>query len=104
MTTDVDHDLIIVGAGISGLIAANRVAKLGRKPIVLEKGQDELYLCNSRFTGGFFHIGFEDMHQPPDVLRAIIKRVMRGQERDDLADAMAGDAARAIRWLRDNGA
>ena len=98
------YDVIIVGAGLAGLVAGNRAAELGLKPLVLEKGRDELYLCNSRFTGGFFHLCFEDMHRPPDVLKDVLRRRMRGVARDDLIDAVANDASRAVEWLRQNGA
>ena len=53
-----EYDLVVVGAGIAGLTAANRAAELGLKVVVLEKGQDESYPCNSRIaTGaaGFWH-------------------------------------------------
>ena len=34
---DDETDVIIVGGGFSGLVAANRMAQLGLKPLVLEK-------------------------------------------------------------------
>ena len=49
---DEETDVIIVGGGFSGLVAANRMAQLGLKPLVLEKGTDEFYFCNGRLTGG----------------------------------------------------
>ena len=98
------YDLIIVGAGLAGLVAGNRAAELGLKPLVLEKGRDELYLCNSRFTGGFFHLCFESLHRPPNVLKDVLRRRMRGVARDELIDAVANDASRAVEWLRENGA
>jgi fumarate reductase flavoprotein subunit len=105
MTSTQDrYDLIIVGAGLAGLVAANRAAELGLKPLVLEKGHDALYLCNSRFTGGFFHLCFEDLHRPPEVLKDVIRRRMRGVAREELIEAVANDANRAVEWLRQNGA
>ena len=98
------YDLIIVGAGLAGLIAGNRAAELGLKPLVLEKSADEFYLCNSRYTGGFFHLCFESLHRPPDVLKDVLRRRMRGVSRDDLIDAVADDAGRAVDWLQHNGA
>ena len=38
------YDLIIVGAGLAGLVAGNRAAELGLKPLVLENSADEFYL------------------------------------------------------------
>ena len=51
-------DVIVIGGGLAGLIAANRAAELGRRAVVLEKGSEEQYLCNSRYTYGTFHIHF----------------------------------------------
>ena len=33
--TDVQYDVIVIGAGIAGLVAANRAAQLGKRVIVL---------------------------------------------------------------------
>ena len=93
---EVNYDVIIVGAGLAGLIAGNRAAELGLRPLVLEKSADELYLCNSRYTGGFFHLCFESLHRPPEVLKDVLRRRMRGVSRDDLIDAVTDDAGRAI--------
>jgi len=98
------YDVLIVGGGFAGLIAGNRVAELGLKPLVLEKGHEALYLCNSRFTGGFFHLCFEDLHRPPELLKDVIRRRMRGVAREELINAVANDASRAVEWLRQNGA
>ena len=42
--THVQHDVIVIGAGIAGLVAANRSAQLGKRVIVLEKSKEERYL------------------------------------------------------------
>ena len=58
--TDVQHDVIVIGAGLAGLVAANRAAQLGKRVVVLEKSREDKYLCNSRYTYGTFHINFTD--------------------------------------------
>ena len=55
------NDVIVIGAGLAGLAAANKVAEAGCKVSVLEKSAEALYLCNSRYTGGLFHIAMDDM-------------------------------------------
>jgi len=32
--TDMQHDVIVIGAGIAGLVAANRAAQLGKRVVV----------------------------------------------------------------------
>src|SRR5215813_11128369 len=82
--TDVQHDVIVIGAGIAGLVAANRAAQLGRRVIVLEKSKEERYLCNSRYTYGTFHINFTDVGADEDVLLGKIEACSAGFARKDL--------------------
>jgi fumarate reductase flavoprotein subunit len=96
-------DVAVIGGGLAGLVAANRAAEAGLAVAVFEKGADERYLCNTRYTGGFFHIALHDINSPPDELRQIIQRATRGQARRDLVDALADDAARALTWLKAQG-
>ena len=65
---DVQYDVVVIGAGIAGLVAANRAAQLGKRVVVLEKSEDESYLCNSRYTYGTFHINFTDVGADEDLL------------------------------------
>ena len=65
---NVQHDVIVIGAGIAGLVAANRASQLGKRVIILEKSKEEKYLCNSRYTYGTFHINFTDVAADEDVL------------------------------------
>ena len=54
-------DVISIGAGFAGLVAANRCAELGLNALVLEKESAERHACNSRITTGISHILFQDM-------------------------------------------
>jgi fumarate reductase flavoprotein subunit len=102
---DVQHDVIVIviGAGIAGLVAANRAAQLGKRVIVLEKSKDEKYLCNSRYTYGTFHINFTDVGADEDVLLGKIEACSEGLARKDLARAIAKDGRRLMQWLRSEG-
>ena len=95
-------DVLVVGAGIAGLVAANRAAEQGLKVLVLEKGAEEKYLCNSRYTGGFFHVGMQDLNNPPERLKEIINTVTYGHADPALAEALAIDVRRGIDWLKAN--
>src|ERR1700731_2367976 len=101
--TDVQHDVIVIGAGIAGLVAANRAAQLGRRVVVLEKGEEQRYLCNSRYTYGTFHINYTDVGADEDVLVGRIEACSDGFARKDLARAIAKDGRRLMQWLRDEG-
>ncbi len=97
-------EVVVVGAGIAGLVAAVRAAELGAHVTVLEAGKAERYPANSRYTGGVFHLAFQDITSPPDVLLEAIKRTARGMIGDDLAGVLAQDAGPCIEWLANHGA
>jgi fumarate reductase flavoprotein subunit len=101
--TDVQHDVIVIGAGIAGLVAANRAAQLGKRVIVLEKSKEEKYLCNSRYTYGTFHINFTDVGADEDVLFGKIEACSEGLARKDLARTVAKDGRRLMQWLKSEG-
>lgn len=94
-----DPDVIVVGAGLAGLAAANRAAQDGLSVAVLEQSSDEAYLCNSRYTGGLFHIAMEDMAGEPGWVKANLERTTRGTTDPQLAEALSSNARRTLRWL-----
>jgi len=101
--TDVQHDVIVIGAGIAGLVTANRAAQLGKRVIVLEKSKEEKYLCNSRYTYGTFHINFTDVGADEDLLFGKIEACSEGLARKALARAVAKDGRRLMQWLKSEG-
>jgi fumarate reductase flavoprotein subunit len=96
---DNDTDVIVIGAGLAGLSAANRAAQDGLRVTVLEQSADEAYLCNSRYTGGLFHIAMDDMAGEPEWARANLEHTTRGTTTPALADALTQNARRTLRWL-----
>lgn len=94
-----DFDVVVIGAGLAGLAAANRVAQDGLKVAVLEKSSDEAYLCNSRYTGGLFHIAMDDMVGEPAWVMANLERTTGGTANPQLAQALTQNARRTLRWL-----
>ncbi len=97
-------DVVVVGGGLAGMTAAVRSAELGRRVIVLEKGEADRYPCNSRYSGGIFHIAFNDVAKPPAELYAVIKSVADPRHSDGVARAVADHAGRLVQWLQSQGA
>jgi len=102
-TTDKSCDVLVIGGGIAGLVAANRAAELGKRTLVLERGTDDRYLCSSRYTGGTFHISFTDVMADKGKLADVIDKTTRGFARKDVAGAVAKDSSRLVRWLQGEG-
>jgi fumarate reductase flavoprotein subunit len=104
MTDITNADVLIVGAGMAGLVCANRLVQAGRRVVVLEQGTDPAYHCNSRFSGGIFHICFRDpVKRDVADLRQAIEEKTHGTSLPAVADAVATDTRRVVAWLRELG-
>ncbi|MBI2226284.1 MAG: FAD-dependent oxidoreductase [Betaproteobacteria bacterium] len=103
MSESYAFDAVIVGAGIAGLVSAVRLAEQGLRVGVLEKGEHEKYPCNSRMTGGAFHVAFRDVNDPENVLLDAMETRSRGFARPELVQAMAKDISVAVQWLKTKG-
>ena len=99
-----DFDLVVVGGGYAGLVAANRARQLGRSVAVLERGADERYPCNSRVSGGVLHISYQNLNDPPESLAAAALEITQGTADPVLVRALAENALRVVRWLVEEGA
>lgn len=96
----VPYDTVIVGGGLAGMVAGLRAAELGLRVLVLEKGEDDAYPCNSRYSGGIIHIAYRDPMAPAaDILRSIEMETAGAFERP-LGEALAQNGRRLIEWLR----
>jgi fumarate reductase flavoprotein subunit len=104
MTTSHTYDLAVVGGGIAGLAAANRAAEQGLKVALLERGADEQYLCNTRYSGGVLHVAFRNIRNRPEELLEAITAATHGNADPVLARALAETCGRAVDWLSKEGA
>ncbi len=96
-------DVVAIGAGVSGMVAAVRAAQSGRSVLVLEKLTEEGYVCNSRLTQGVWHCALADVLSDPDALEARIMETTAHEARPDLARAVARDGLRVVRWMQSVG-
>lgn len=96
-------DLVVLGGGFAGLIAANRAAELGCSVVVLEAGEGT-YLCNSRIATGAMNFAHSDPQLPPEQLVQAIMEDTEDYADPSLAAAIAEVAGRGLQWLQDNGA
>jgi fumarate reductase flavoprotein subunit len=100
----IEADLVVVGGGVAGLAAANRAAERGCRVVVLEQGEDERYLCNSRIATGVLNVAHHDPLSEPAALRRAIDLDTENYAAPELADALAAQAAKSFQWLRAEGA
>lgn len=93
------HDMIVIGAGLAGLAAANRGLELGKRVLLLERSDDPRHVCASRTNGGVFHVGFRTVTADPEELVQVMRRATGEFTTLPLARALAFNAERGIRWL-----
>lgn len=98
-----DADVIVIGGGIAGMVAANHAARLGLRALLLEAGPRPDYLCNSRITGGVFHIAFRTVAQRSAIIEEAIRSRTFGNADPALARMIAETAPRVLPWMRREG-
>jgi fumarate reductase flavoprotein subunit len=97
------YDVAIVGGGIAGLTSGVRLAERGVRVVVLEKGESERYPCNTRYSGGAFHLCFHRVYEDEAALTEVIHQRTQGAARPDIARAVARDTRTAVDWLKSKG-
>ena len=99
-----ETDVLIVGGGLAGLAVGGRAVLGGLRGTILEKGEDDHYICNSRIAGGAFNLGHSDPMSDPSLLVDAILGDTEGYADGALASAVAAVAGEAMQWLRSEGA
>ncbi len=77
------YETLIIGGGLAGLTCGLRLAEQGVKVAILEKGETDKYLCNSRICGGAFHVSYRDVMEAPEVLMHAMKNKTQGFSRQN---------------------
>jgi fumarate reductase flavoprotein subunit len=96
-------DVVIMGGGVAGLSAGTRAAELGLRTVIVEKGAQPDYPCNSRYSGGIFHIAHRDPRTPAEELQEHIRSVTKNTADPDLSIALSMAGGDYIHWLQDKG-
>ena len=103
MNAATSYETLIIGGGIAGLTCGLRLAEQGVSVAILEKGETDKYLCNSRICGGAFHVSYRDVAEPPAVLMNAMQGKTQGFSRPSFLDVMAHQAGNTVQWLRSKG-
>lgn len=95
------QDVIVLGAGISGMCAAMRAAEAGARVTILEKASDAMH-SNTAYTGGGWAV-FVEPHGPYSVEEIVdgFARTSRGFCNTDLMRAITQRIAQEFTWLRE---
>jgi len=95
-------DVVVVGAGIAGLSAALRMVESDLDVVLVEQGAGPDYPCNSRMTGGAFHVAMGAVERDPDEVVGVMSKAGSASD-PELIRAIAATAPRVIAWLRGHG-
>ncbi|MEI9806248.1 MAG: FAD-dependent oxidoreductase [Pseudolabrys sp.] len=104
MTENVHHfDIVVVGGGMAGLIAGVRGAELGKSVVVLEQGVGDRYPCNARYSGGIFHIAYNDVKVPePRLVEAALEITDHAAD-PSLINVLARNGKILVDWMTQQG-
>jgi fumarate reductase flavoprotein subunit len=102
-TTKESFDVVVVGAGLAGLVAALTAAEDGVEVALLEKGS-EFGGSSARSGGGLIFTGTDLQRQAGvedslESLREDLTRAGHGRARPDVIDAYVDHQLDAYRWL-----
>ena len=97
-------DVVVVGMGFAGLVAANRAAEQGANVTIIDKQPSGLWIGgNVILSGQALHIGQLSPMLPKDQIINMINERTEGTAPQDLVNAFVGSCKRSIEWLMDKG-
>jgi len=100
---EMNPDLVIIGAGIAGMVTAVRAGELGMRVWVLEKSSEDKYMCNTRLSSGVFHCALLTPSSPPNDLEKKIQLDTQSCAEPLQAKIISQQALGSIRWLQQLG-
>lgn len=96
-------DVVVVGCGLAGSVAALRAQQLGCRTLLVDKAPDGTAAGNTRLSGGALHAAGAYLDSGAAQIAERVDTVTEGQTDPRLRDAFADTAERALRWLLDRG-
>lgn len=96
-------DVVVVGAGLAGLVAGVRAQELGAQVTVLERSRRAPGWGNSVVSGGALHAVLRDPRTPPDQLIAELRQLTDGHTDEAVARAWAYHTPKALAWVTAHG-
>ena len=97
------HDVVVIGAGTAGLVAALQAKQAGADVIALEKTSEGSSGGDSRMSGGIFFVPGEDTTQSRQAFVEDNNRVTQGRGNTALFRVIAAHAWSDIAWLKQQG-
>jgi len=94
LPSTVEADVLILGAGIAGCVAALRCAQLGLRPLVVVRSGDLMMSSSAWAQGGIIYEGHRDS---PELLAKDIRDAGAGQCFDPAVDLLAAEGPRRVR-------
>jgi fumarate reductase flavoprotein subunit len=91
-------DVLVIGAGLGGSMAAARAASLGCSVTLVDAAAKPSAGGNTRLSGGSIHIAGMPLTTPSADLLAHINETTHGTARPELAKALSEHSARALAW------
>jgi fumarate reductase flavoprotein subunit len=96
-------EMAVIGGGLAGLSCAVRAVELGANVTLFEQGSQDRYPCNSRYSGGMFHLDYRAIDMPVEALVSSLMTECPDDVNRELVEAIARNARRAVGWLEQHG-
>ena len=97
-------DAVVVGMGMAGLVAANRLNELGVDVLIIDKQPDDWWIGGDAIIAGqAIHICGQSLMMQEDQLLEIINKHTDFKAIPELSTALVKNSHRAMNWLIEKG-
>jgi fumarate reductase flavoprotein subunit len=97
-------DVLVVGMGMAGLVAANRLIELGADVLIIDKQPDGWWIGGDMIIAGqSIHICGLSPMMPENQLLEAINRHTDNKSIPELANVLVKNCHRAMNWLKEKG-